>query len=236
MSVRGIIFDLDGTLVDSNDTHVEAWRRAFADLGYAVPAAAIRPLIGMGGDKLVAAAAGDEAERRHGDALRAGHGRQYAALAADRGLRVFPGAVELVRDARRVGVRTAMATSSNRDHLRVTTDACGHDFAADVDEVVTKDEAAGSKPEPDLTQAAARRLGLDPHECVLVGDTRYDGESAAAAGACFWGVMSGGTEAADLWAAGADRVFPDVAAVWRHLDDLVSPVTCLHPAMRAAAG
>ena len=236
MSVRGLIFDLDGTLIDSNPAHVEAWRRAFAALGYDVPAAGLAKLMGMGGDKLVAAAVGEAAEWRHGDELRAGHGKQFAAVAAERGLRVFPGAVEVLRDARRMGVKVALATSSKRDHLATSFAACGHDFEADVDELVTADDADASKPEPDLTHAAAGRLGMEASDCALVGDTPFDGESAARAGACFWAVQSGGFEAADLWAAGADRVFADVAAVWRHLDDLLLPTSCVQPAVRAAAG
>jgi HAD superfamily hydrolase (TIGR01509 family) len=232
MSVRGLIFDLDGTLVDSNPAHVEAWRRAFAEVGDPVPADRIAPLIGMGGDKLVPAAAGEPTERRHGDDLRAAHARHYQQVAAERPPRVFAGAVELVRDGRRMGVKTALATSSSREHLTVTATACGHDFAADVDVLVTADDADGSKPDPDSMHAAARRLGLDPSECVLVGDTPHDGQAATAAGIEFWGVQTGGFAASDLWASGADRVFPDVAAVWRHLDDLLSPATCVQPAMR----
>ena len=234
MSVRGLIVDLDGTLVDSNPCHVEAWRRAFAGLGYAVPAADLCRLMGMGGDKLVPAAVGAAADWRHGDELRAAHGRHFAAVANERGLRVFPGAVELLRDARRMGVRTALATSSKREHLDVSFAAAGHDFAADVDELVTADDAAESKPEPDLTHAAAARLGLVPGECALLGDTPYDGAAAGKAGACFWAVQTGGFEAGELWAAGADRVFADVAAVWRHLDDLLDPTTCVQSAARAA--
>ena len=233
MCVRGLIFDLDGTLVDSHAAHAEAWRRAFTDLGYAVTAADLSGLIGMGGDKLVPAAVGSAADWRHGDDLRAGHARHYATVASERGLRVFPGAVELLTDARRMGVKTALATSGARGHLAVTTAACGHDFAADVDELVTADDAAESKPEPDLVYAAAHRLGLEPSECVLVGDTRHDGVAAAAAGACFWAVQTGGYTASDLWAAGADRVFADVAAVWRHLDDLLAPVMCVQTAVPA---
>jgi HAD superfamily hydrolase (TIGR01509 family) len=234
MNVRGLIVDLDGTLVDSNPVHVEAWRRAFAELGYAVPADELAKLMGMGGDKLVTAAGGEEAESRHGDELRAGHARHFATVAAETGLLVIPGAVELLRDARRMGMRVALATSSKRDHLETTFAACGHDFGADVDELVTADDADESKPEPDLTHAAADRLGLAPGDCALVGDTPYDGESAGRAGACFWGVQSGGFEAAELWAAGADRVFADADAVWRHLDDLLLPLTCAEPAVRAA--
>lgn len=233
MSVRGILFDLDGTLIDSNDLHIEAWQLAFADLGYVVPTAAIRPLIGTVGTKLISAAVGVSAERQHGHKLRTNQARLYATLARDRGIRLFPGAVELVRAVRWLGLKTALMTCGGQGQLQVTTDACGHDFGADVDEVMTSDEATMSNPEPDPTQVAANRLRLEPQECVLIGDTRSDGAMASAAGVCFWGVMSGGCEAAELWAAGADRVFPDVAAVWWHLDDLMSPIIKSQPTMRA---
>ncbi len=227
MIVRGLICDLDGTLIDSNLAHVEAWRRAFAHLGYDVSAGRLTKLMGMGGDKLVPAAVGEAAAWRHGDDLRTAHGKHFAAVASEQGLKVFPGAVELLRDARRMGVKVALATSGSRAYLVTSFATCGHDFGPDVDALVTADE---SKPEPDLTHAAADRLGLDALDCALIGDTPYDGESATRAGACFWAVQSGGFEAADLWAAGADRVFADVAAVWRHLDDLLLPASCVQRA------
>ena len=234
MSVRGIIFDLDGTLIDSNRSHVEAWRRAFAGLGYPVPTATIAKLVGMGGDKLVPAAVGEAADWRHGDDLRAAHGREYEGVLAEQPVRLFPGAVELLREAGRMGVKTALATSSKQAHLDISFGSVGHDLADEVDEVATADDAAASKPEPDLIHAAAGKLGLDPAECVLVGDTPYDGQAAVTAGACFWAVQCGGFDAGELWGAGADRVFADPDALRRHLDDLLVPVMCVQAAMKSA--
>jgi beta-phosphoglucomutase-like phosphatase (HAD superfamily) len=146
MTLDGMIFDIDGTLVDTNPAHVEAWVRAFADLGYRVPADRIGRELGKGGDQLVPSVLGDEAEHRIGDRLREAQRREYLAIAACREFEVFPGVPELLEALATRGIRTALATSSNLEHLRGTPSSAGIDLPAMADELVTKDDAGASKP------------------------------------------------------------------------------------------
>ncbi|MFO0851338.1 MAG: HAD family hydrolase [Gemmataceae bacterium] len=221
MTTRGVILDLDGTLVDTNGRHVEAWRRAFARFGYDVPAARIGPQIGKGGDQLVPALIGAEAADRDGEQLREEHGRQFVAIAAAEAIPVFPGAVELIEALKRRGVQTALATSSNDKHLTATFRSCGVDFADLVDERTTADDADASKPAPDLVHAALAKLGLAAGECAMLGDTPYDGEAAGKAGVRFWAVRCGGFPEEVLKAAGAAVVLQDPAEVYASLDRLL---------------
>jgi len=221
MGVQAIIFDLDGTLVDTNPAHVEAWRRAFTEFGYDIPAGRIAREVGKGGDQLVPAVIGPDADRRDGEAVRKAHGREFLKIAAGERFRVLPGAEALVRGARDRGLRTALATSSQPQYLRATTESCGVDFAALVDELVTAEEADASKPAPDLVAAAVDKLGVPAGRCAMVGDTPYDAQAGNKAGVRCWGVLTGGFSADDLRAAGAVDVRKDAADLLAHLDELV---------------
>ncbi len=224
MPIAAVLFDLDGTLVDTNALHVAAWERAFARLGPPVAADRLRPLIGMGGDKLVPAVAGDAVEADHGKPLRKAHEEEYAVGSkAATPVPVFPGAAELVRAVRDSGRKAVLATSSGQAHLKATAAACGTDFTKLMDAAADGDDAAESKPAPDLIQAAVKKAGVPAAECVLVGDTPFDGEAARKAGVMFWGVTCGGLFSADqLERAGAVAVWADPAALLAELPRLLS--------------
>ena len=213
-----MIFDIDGTLVDTNPAHVEAWRRAFKRLGYDVPAERIRAEIGKGGDKLVPSILGDEAEKRQGSALRKAQKEEYLAIAKREHFRVFPGVRELFRALKNRGLRAALATSSDDKHLDATLASAGVDLRSMADVVVTKSDAGGSKPDPDLVVVAVEKLNLSPAQCAMVGDTIYDAQACQAAGVAFIGVLSGGTSESALLEAGARAVFRDVAHLLVELD------------------
>jgi len=230
MPVHGIIFDIDGTLVDTNPTHVEAWRRAFESLGYDVPVERIEIEIGKGGDQLVPAVLGDEAEQRHGEALRKGQKQHFLKLAAGRRFRVFPSVPELMKNLRDRKLRTALATSSDEKHLQATSQSGGLDLLHLADFLVTNDEAEASKPAPDLVIAACEKLQLDPAECAMVGDTIYDAQACQGAGVVFLGVQSGGTGAETLLAAGAAGVWRDTGHLCAELEHALE-----RAAMAAAA-
>ena len=225
MPVHGIIFDIDGTLIDTNPTHVEAWWRAFKSLGYDVPVDRIEVEIGKGGDQLVPAVLGDEAEQRHGEALRRGQKQEFLTLARGRHFRVFPCAPELMVSLRDRNIRTALATSSDEKHLQATSESAGIDLSELADYLVTSDEAEASKPAPDLVIAACEKLSLDPGECAMVGDTIYDAEAAQGAGVVFLGVESGGTRAETLVAAGAAGVWRDTAHLYSELAEALQRAT-----------
>lgn len=222
MPIRGVIFDLDGTLVDTNEAHVLAWVRAFADKGYDIPADRIRPEMGKGGDKLLPVVIGEEAAEKHEEELKKGNGDHYVKIVAGLKLRVLPGAEALLRGVRDRGLKTALATSSKPEHLEATFKSCGVDFTKLVDETASGAEAKESKPAPDLVHAALAKLGLPAAECAMVGDTPFDGQAAGKAGVRFWALTCGGTTTEhDLKAAGAVAVYRDPADLLAHLDELL---------------
>jgi HAD superfamily hydrolase (TIGR01549 family) len=218
MPVRGIIFDIDGTLVDTNPTHVEAWRRAFQSLDYDVPVERIEVEIGKGGDQLVPAVLGDEAEQQHGEALRKAQKAEYLKLARERRFRVFPCVPELMKTLADREIRSALATSSDEKHLQATSESAGIELSRLADFLATNDEAESSKPAPDLVIAACEKLQLDPGECAMVGDTIYDAQACQGAGVVFLAVESGGTGAETLLAAGAAGVWRDTGHLYSDLD------------------
>ena len=218
MTIRGLIFDIDGTLIDTNATHVEAWRRAFQQLGFEVPTARIVPEIGKGGDKLVPSILGDEVERQQGEALRKAQKKEFLALAKQQKFRVFPGTSEIFAELRSRGIRTALATSSDRKHLAATLDSAGTDLTKLADVVVTKTEDEPSKPAPDLVLLALEDLVLPASDCAMVGDTVYDGQACRAAGVVFLGLLSGPATESDLLEAGAVAAWRDVGHLLLELD------------------
>ena len=219
MALDALFFDLDGTLVDSNPTHVEAWQRAFARFDYSVAADRIFIEVGKGGDNLVPAILGPQADAKHGEKLRKAQPEEFAKLATERGLKVFPGARELLEEVRRRGLKTVLATSSNGKQLKITEEASQFPVTKLVDLVVDADAAKTSKPAPDLVKASADKVGMTPAQCAMVGDTPYDAESAKHAGVICLGLTCGGRPAADLLRAGARAVWKDPAHLLSHLHD-----------------
>jgi HAD superfamily hydrolase (TIGR01509 family) len=222
MPLRGMILDLDGTLVDTNWFHVAAWEQAFAALGYHVPREKIAAEIGKGGDQLIPAVLGKDAYERHGKELRKGYAEAFRVIAGRERFAVIPGATELIDTLRARHIKTALATSSPQDLLRVIMKSAGVDFTRHVDVTITADDAGASKPAPDVIHAALRKLGLPAAECVAIGDTPFDVEAARHAGVACWAVASGGCHSAEsLRAAGAASVWRDPAELLAHLDELL---------------
>ena len=216
--LSGLIFDIDGTLIDSNPAHVEAWARAFERHGYKVLPDRIEVEIGKGGDKLVPDVLGDEAEARDGDSLRELQTKEFLTIARGRRLAVLPGVRELFTEVKRRGIRTSLATSSGREHLEGLAASSGLDLERLADELVNADDIEESKPAPDAVCAAAARLKLSPAECAIIGDTPYDAESARAAGVAALGVLTGGNGESVLRTAGARGVWADLARLQADLD------------------
>ena len=221
MALDGIVFDLDGTLVDTNAVHVEAWRRALDKHGYKVAADRIFVEVGKGGDNLVPDLLGRDADREVGDALREAHPEEFATLARQTGLKVFPGVQALVGELKRRRLRPILATSSGKKHLKTITESSGVDFAELLGSAVTADDAENSKPAPDLVTAAVRKLGVSPAQVAMVGDTPFDATAARDAGVVCLGVTCGGYPDARraLRRAGARAVYRDPADLLARLDE-----------------
>lgn len=209
---RGALFDVDGTLVDTNYLHVVAWAEAFASRGHHVDMSTIHGLIGQGSERLVKSVLGDEDP----EVVQA-HADFYAPQLYR--VRGFDDAAALLRRVKEDGYHVVLTTSaSDRDveHLRRAIDA---DDA--IDHVTTKDDAARSKPAPDILTAALDATGLDASECVLVGDSVWDVKAAAAIGVPAVCVRSGGISAATLRDAGAVEVHDNVAGLLAAYDESI---------------
>jgi membrane protein len=235
MALSGMLLDLDGTLVASNQAHIAAWEQALRAHGYHVAPDRIAEEVGKGGDHLVPDLLGHQAEAEHGDAIRETHGQIFVDRIRREGLHVAPDAVDLLRALREHGVQTALATSSQREHLDVVEEVSGVQWHKLVDVVVTAADVGSSKPSPDLMHAALHKLGLTAAQCAMLGDTPWDAIAARRAGVVPIGVTYGGNDKKSLYRSGARLVYGDTAELIRHLDDALnaaSPV-CM-PLDRAA--
>jgi len=171
---KGVLLDVDGTLVDSNEAHAWAWVRALAENGIAVPFEKVRSLIGMGGDKLLPEVARIDAESSKGKTIskRRGEIFQKEYLPS---LRAFPGAKHLLERMRRQGLRLGVASSAKEDELQALLRVCGADELVEASS--SSDDADSSKPDPDILHAALKRIRLSAEEVILLGDTPYDVEA-----------------------------------------------------------
>ncbi|MGN6325582.1 HAD family hydrolase [Pseudolysinimonas sp.] len=206
MSIRAVLFDIDGTLVDSNYLHIDAWHRAFADLGAPVDAWRIHRDIGMDSGGLLDDLLGDRAEEL-GDRAKDEHTRLYREQAPR--LRPLPGARELIGALRERGLIVVLATSAPADELELLLGVLGVGEGelptTDADDV---DEA---KPHPGIVQIALDRAGVGADEAVFVGDSVWDMVAAGRAGVAAVGVRSGGVGADELADGGAGEVVDGVS-------------------------
>jgi HAD superfamily hydrolase (TIGR01509 family) len=203
------LLDLDGTLVDTNYHHVLAWSRAFRDSQLNPPLWRLHRAIGMGGDKLVSAVAGDKVEESQGEKIRAGHQAYYRALINE--ARPLAGTGELLKDLRKSGWIIILASSAESDELDYYLDLL--DAREAVDGWTGAEDVAASKPSPDIVQAALDKGGSAPDEALMIGDSVWDVEAASRAGVGSVCVLTGGYSAQELFDAGA-------SAVYESLDDL----------------
>ena len=208
-----VLLDVDGTLVDSNYLHVDAWVRAFADVGITVDSWRVHGAIGMGSTQLVDALAGDDADRVR-EAVTDAHASYYGEDASR--LRAFDGARELVRELAARGARPVLATSASPDELERLRSVL--DLEQELHAVTSAEDVEAAKPEPDLVQVALEAAGAEPDDAVFVGDSVWDVKAAKRAGVPCVAVRSGGVGAGELRGAGAVAVYDDVAALLAGLD------------------
>lgn len=199
------ILDIDGTLVDTNYHHAIAWHRALRGHGHPIALWRIHRHIGMGGDQIVGALAGEEAEESEGDAIRASEGEAYAELIGE--VEPMEGARGLIEDLRGEGHSVVLASSAKAeevDHYLNLLDA-----RELVDAWTTSADVERTKPEPDLVHAALEKAGGNG-PAVMIGDSVWDVKAASAAGVPTLAVLTGGFSAAELREAGAAEVVESI--------------------------
>ena len=216
--MQALIFDLDGTLVDTVYAHVLAWQQALAEAGMPIPGWTIHRRIGMSGG-LFTRAVGREVGRPLGEdeaeRLQNRHGELFRQILTVR--QPLPGAVDLLRELREAGVPHGIATSGRRPEIDASLDALG--VGPDVP-VVERGDVRRAKPEPDLFLALQQRLGVEPDQCYVVGDAVWDLLAARRARMLSVGLLSGGYGESELTQAGAFRVYRDTDELRRSLDEL----------------
>lgn len=216
--MQALIFDLDGTLVDTVYAHVFAWQQALAEAGMAIDGWRIHRRIGMSGG-LFTRALGRELGRDVGAAeaqvIQRRHGKLFTQLLPER--RPLPGAVELLRFLRTTRVPFGIATSGQRPEINASLAALG---LGPETVVIERGNVARAKPEPDLFLACQTKLGVGIKDCYVVGDAVWDLLAARRAGMLSIGLLSGGYGEDELSRAGAYRVYRDPAELHRSLDEL----------------
>jgi HAD superfamily hydrolase (TIGR01549 family) len=204
------ILDVDGTLVDTNYHHAIAWFRAFQRYGVTLPIWRIHRHIGMGGDQLVHALAGEDVEKRCGELIREAEGELYRELIDE--VRTMEGSRELIEDLREAGHPVVLASSAKEWEVEHYLDLL--DARAIVDAWTTSADVEQTKPEPDLIKAALAKvdgdLGEGDPDAILIGDTVWDVKAAKRAGIETLAVLTGGFSEAELREAGAREVFSSV--------------------------
>lgn len=226
MALDGVVFDLDGTLVDTNGYHAKAWKQTFEAFGYSLGLDRIIREIGKGGDMLVPMLVGEEAEAREGEAMREEHGSRYRKLVEEHGAPMFPAVRALFDEIHSRGLRIAIATASKKENLEKVMEHADVDVTTLADFVVTDTDVNRSKPHPDVVTAAVDKLGLSPAQCMFVGDTPYDARASLGAGVVCICLLTGVWEREELKEAGARAVYQDTGDLLGHLDEalhLASP-------------
>ena len=223
MAIEGIILDVDGTLVLSNDAHAQAWVEAFADYSYEIPFEQVRPLIGMGGDQVIPRLVAELNSEE-------GVGKQITDRRKELIINKFStelaptnGSRALVQKMREDGLHLIVATSATKQEMELMLKVAQVDDL--LSEFTTSDDAEASKPEPDIVEAALSKAHLAADRTVMMGDTPYDIEAAGKAGVSVIAFRSGGFS--DQQLQGAIAIYDDPADLLQHYE--TSPLTAIVP-------
>jgi HAD superfamily hydrolase (TIGR01509 family) len=209
-ALHAVLLDIDGTLIDSNDAHARAWVGALREHGYIVPFEDVRPLIGMGGDKMLPRLVGLDA--KSGEAERVGETRAEMFRRELPGLEPTRGARDLLQLLRKNGLELVVATSAQSEEVQAVLEQAG---VADLIKArASSDDAERSKPDPDIVQAALRKSGRTAAHCLMIGDTPYDIEAAKRARVPCIALRCGG-----LW---DDESLRGAVAIYDNPADLVA--------------
>lgn len=216
MAFQGVILDVDGTLVLSNDAHAQAWVEAFAAFGYEVKFEQVRPLIGMGGDQIVPQfAPGLDGKQGKGKEIA---DRRKELIMNKFGSKLSPtnGARQLIEKLQQEGLRMLIASSATSQELSTLLKAAQVDDLLSQDDATTSSDAEKSKPEPDLVEAALDKIKIQPDSVVMLADTPYDIESGAKAGVGVIALRCGGFD--DNQLKGAIAIYDDPADLLAQYD------------------
>ncbi|HEX3286873.1 MAG TPA: HAD family hydrolase [Mycobacterium sp.] len=209
-----VLFDIDGTLVDSNYLHIHAWCRAFSDIGLDVESWRIHRCIGMDGTRLVKFLTGDAEEdvQQQAKDLHLQYFQESASL-----LNRLPGARELLQRIHALGLQIVLATSASEDELALLRKVLDSDDI--VSAMTSSKDVDVAKPEPGIIQVALDRAGVDADHAVYLGDAVWDIVACKNAGVSSIGVLSGGVSREELGNAGAEQVFDNARELCERIDD-----------------
>ena len=231
-AIKAVLFDVDGTLVDSNDAHAHAWLSAFAEFGITVEFARVRRCIGMGGDKLMPEVSGLEEDSPLGGRIAKRRGEIFTTEFLPR-IQPFKDAARLVAAIKELGLTAVAASSAKKVELKALLEIAG--AAALMDASTSSDDAEESKPEPDIIEAALKRAKASAAQAIMIGDTPYDVEASRRAGVASIAFRCGGWGDADL--AGAIAVYDGPWDLLQRMDE--SPFRGAHrdaPALNRGTG
>lgn len=204
-ATRAAVFDVDGTLVDTNYLHVAAWWEALRQAGHDVPSQSIHRAIGLGSSDLVAHLLGEERAREEAEALSAAHKTLYGQYFGR--LTALPEAKRLLRRLADDGWKVVLATSAGGQELSALRTALDADDA--ISGMASADDVSEGKPAPEPVEQALELAGAAPERSVFVGDTVWDMQAGSRAGVTCVGLLCGGIPREDLEKAGADVVYDD---------------------------
>jgi HAD superfamily hydrolase (TIGR01509 family) len=214
-AVKAVLFDVDGTLVDTNYLHTVAWWEAFAQAGHDIPMAPIHRSIGMGSDKMLDALLPRDRDKSADDDISTAHSALYSVYWSR--LRPLPGAARLLRACHDQGLGVVLASSAQPDELQKLRAVLDADDA--IDAATSAGDAAASKPAPDLVEMALKQAQAEPGETVFVGDSVWDVQACAKAGVPCIGVLTGGSSRDELTEAGAVAVYDSPADLLEQFPD-----------------
>jgi HAD superfamily hydrolase (TIGR01509 family) len=210
---RGVLFDVDGTLIDSSYIHTVSWWGAFRQQGYDVPMASIHRHVGMGGDRLVDSLLPEGRDRALDPEILASHGALYASHWPS--LRALDGAKDLLAQCHAGGLAVALASSARRKDLEVMKSIL--DAEAYIDAATSANDAKNSKPAPDILVAALKAIDVQAADAIYIGDAVWDMQAAAALEIPAIGVTCGGVSAGELRDAGAVEIYDGPRDLLRNL-------------------
>jgi HAD superfamily hydrolase (TIGR01549 family) len=215
---EAIIFDIDGTLLDSVDLHAKAWQEAFQHFGRSISYEEVRSQIGKGGDQLLPVFLSDEELKRSGKAIEEYRSSLFKEKYLPK-VRAFPSVRELFEKVKNCGQQVGLASSGKADEVQT------YEKIANIEDLVeikaSSADAERSKPHPDIFEAALQRLGnnVQKKDVIVVGDSPYDAEAATRAGMRIVGVLCGGFPEPELRKAGCIAIYADPADLLRHYDE-----------------